>query len=871
MNFAKPLRRSLFVASAFTVSVTSAVASSGDWNVDAAGNWSTIGNWNPSGAPGTVAGDIVNFYNNITNARTVTIDTTPRIVGSLTIGDSNNTHSFTLAASGGGTLTFDNNGSGATLIETGSVTDVISAPIILADNLTVTSAGQLNFNGALNNGGYNLLFNGAGNAHFGNTTAGVISGTGGITVTSGRLTLGAGQAPAHTYSGQTNLLGGVTMFANNYSANSNININGGILESYWSTNITRTLGSGAGQIRVTGGESGFSLNGNTGLTVNLGGGAITWGSVNFDPTKFVLQSQYSQTNSNITFANALDLNGATRTVLVNSGTTGAARAAISGLISNSTGTAGFTKEGTGVLTLSNNSSSWNGNTTASAGLLDMGGLNVANIGGGTGRNISVASGASIRFNALTNSILNRLVETTAEIGVMSGGTSNNFDFSSSTGANLSNAFLGAWASNGAKAEFSGTITPQSDNYRLGARYSSGLIGIVGTNKLTGTQGLLVGQTGSSGIRVELAGANDFSGNTVINSGSKLTLGNNLALQNSALDLGSAGGTFALSTGLLSGRTTGSSATPSPTIGGLIGSRSLNSAFTASGGNNEQLLANTAVTGFTLNVGAGKSHTYSGAIGGFGTGASGGLNGNSTLTKTGAGTQTLTGVSTYSGATTINEGILAINGSGSINNSAVTIDGGDFRYNSSVAYTGTLTFNSGTLSGTNWGSSLGALSIEAGQIMSPGNSPGTAATTSQIWVGGGAYLWEINNATGTAGSDPGWDLITGSGTLTISADSFSPFNIMLTSLNLSNASDVAANFNSSQNYNWLIADFASISGFSSDAFAINTDDFQNPYSGTFSVSQTDGQLFLNYQVVPEPGITLLLGIGALCLVMYRRRW
>ena len=97
---------------------------------------------------------------------------------------------------------------------------------------------------------------------------------------------------------------------------------------------------------------------------------------------------------------------------------------------------------------------------------------------------------------VNNAVLNRIVETTDEIGVMINTTSNNLDFSSSTGANLPNAFFGNWASNGAKCEYNGTLTPASDAYRLGFPNASGLLGM--RQPLTGTRGLIVG-----GGRVEL--------------------------------------------------------------------------------------------------------------------------------------------------------------------------------------------------------------------------------------------------------------------------------------------------------------------------------------------------------------------------------
>jgi autotransporter-associated beta strand protein len=235
--------------------------------------------------------------------------------------------------------------------------------------------------------------------------------------------------------------------------------------------------------------------------------------------------------------------------------------------------------------------------------------------------------------------------------------------------------------------------------------------------------LMVGGTGGSGIRVELAGANNFTGDTVINTGAKLTLGNNLALQNSALNLGSAGGFFALSNGTNTGRITGDVASPSPTFGGLIGSRNLIAAFSTTAGNNESLLSAAAVTGFTLNVSTGKTHTYAGAIGGFGAGASGSTGGAATLTKTGEGTQILTGTSSYTGATTISGGTLALGAAGAISGSASLL----------ISAGGTLDT-----------SAKPTYAIAASQTLEIGIDPMGAGTTGKILAAG----LDVSNATVT---------------------------------------------------------------------------------------------------------------------------
>lgn len=249
----------------------------------------------------------------------------------------------------------------------------------------------------------------------------------------------------------------------------------------------------------------------------------------------------------------------------------------------------------------------------------------------------------------------------------------------------------------------------------------------------------------------------------------------------------------------------------------------------------------------------------------------------TLEKTGKGRLELTATNTYSGSTLLLDGMLVLSGNGSINSSALTINGGEFRNNSSVNYTGALTFTSGTLGGTNWKGGLGGQIIGAGKVISPGNSPGTAETTSQTWAGGGTYLWEINNATGVAGAGSGWDLITGTGVLNITATGDSKFTILVTSLTLGNEAGDAVNFNDLAYYKWLIADFGSEIAFDADAFDINIDAFTNLFTGTLSIARGDQfglggdntQLYL--YIIPEPStVGLMMGASTIGMMYLRRR-
>jgi autotransporter-associated beta strand protein len=338
------------------------------------------------------------------------------------------------------------------------------------------------------------------------------------------------------------------------------------------------------------------------------------------------------------------------------------------------GTNGFQKNGIGVLNLGG-ANNYTGTTVANGGILSFGSINLDGFGGGPGsRDILVTASNIIQrtHNNLNNAFLNRLVQTNYEFGVFltaSGavdvGTGITNDFSSSTGANLPNAFLGSWAGNGGQCRYNGVIIPASDNYRLGFPGANGAMSIIQPHGDVGgtPRGLIVG-----GGTPVLAGDNTFSGDTVLRAG-RLFLGRQLCLQNSALNVGTGTDGIAGQICFLASNALGAPSaelTDQPTLGGLIGSRSLASIYNSANQNNTTRLAITAVLGLTLNVASNKTCTYSGnarlATGMY-------------LTKTGLGTQVLSGSSDYTGATLVSNGTLTVSGFLTNNTASVTVADG----------------------------------------------------------------------------------------------------------------------------------------------------------------------------------------------------
>jgi autotransporter-associated beta strand protein len=252
---------------------------------------------------------------------------------------------------------------------------------------------------------------------------------------------------------------------------------------------------------------------------------------------------------------------------------------------------------------------------------------------------------------------------------------------------------------------------------------------------------------------------------------------------------------------------------------------------------------------------------------------GGLKGSTNLTsvtKTGLGTQVLTGTNTYSGATTIRTGMLSIGSTGTINStSGVTIGTAstaattEFKYNSTTALTQAVSFAAGSTGGTLSGSGTinVGVNVTAGNTLAIGNSIGEMTFGGNLEIGG-TYLNEITGGGITA------DLGVVSGNLTLggildlvqlgtftAGDKFTLFayNGTLTGL-----------FKESDGFTSILDDtnFTDAGGI----WTINYNDATAGLNGGVSTSNT----YITITAIPEPNVAALLGGLGVILLLRRRR-
>ncbi len=326
-----------------------------------------------------------------------------------------------------------------------------------------------------------------------------------------------------------------------------------------------------------------------------------------------------------------------------------------------------------------------------------------------------------------------------------------------------------------------------------------------------------------------------------------------ATASSILDLGASTGSHTLaSLNLTAGGTTTALSLKNGTSLTLNGDASNNAiSATGSAGQTASIVPNVTsppsliiASGKNISVDSGVTLTVLSAI-------SGGA-----VTKIGDGTLTLGGTNTYTDATTVTAGTLAVNGS--LANTSTTIGAG--------------TPNTGTLQGS--GSIGGSVTIQSGGTLSPGNSIESLGTGAVSFLTGSTYAYELQ--TNLYGTTPGvaGDLTDSTGTLDIQAGS------ILTLTDLAASTTLAADSKLT-----LISYYGGWTGtelFTYNATTLNDGatftlglnqwrfDYDDITGGlNYTADQTGATRFVTMTVIPEPRAALLGGLGLLMLLRRRR--
>ena len=493
------------------------------------------------------------------------------------------------------------------------------------------------------------------------TGTSIASGNGaGLDIQSGLVVFNG----VNTYTGQTKVSGGVLDADDGAGIHedSNINLAGGVLQT--SGTFDRHLGTASGRIQWTG-SGGFAAVDDD-LTVRLNNGqGLTWASGSFVTDGSSLLFGSDSADSDVYFKNAINLNGGTRTIVNNGGLLGENIANLDGIISNGSLILGDgTTSGTITMTADNSyagTTEIKDNTTLVLsgaadisessqvtidGTLDMSGANgdrdLTTLAGGgdvvIGANTLIVTNGSTTFSGIVSGSGGLTVEDGTQ--TLSGVNTYTGDTAIDAGAELALSGEGS-------IEDSAEVIVEGEFDIAATTSGATIVTLSGSGDVTlGAQTLVIsdGSTefsgviaGTGGFTVDggtqtLTGANTYGGDTSISDGAKLVLSGNGGIEDSAEVI--VEGEFDI-TGATSGA----------------------AIVTLSGGGDVTL------GGKTLVVSNG-STDFSGIIAGTG------------RLSVDGGTQTLSGVNTYTGETDVASGAkVVLDGEGSIEDSAVvTVDG-----------------------------------------------------------------------------------------------------------------------------------------------------------------------------------------------------
>lgn len=247
-----------------------------------------------------------------------------------------------------------------------------------------------------------------------------------------------------------------------------------------------------------------------------------------------------------------------------------------------------------------------------------------------------------------------------------------------------------------------------------------------------------------------------------------------------------------------------------------------------------------------------------------------------LRKTGSGKWVLTGTHSYTGTTTVEAGTLVVGSAGALNSSTVAVvTGGRFVHNSSVARTGGIDLQ-GSAGGRAILSGGGLFDValalnHIGDTLSPGEDIGTMTfAVDQSWASF-TYEFDLANFTGLVGGSD-FDRILIQGSLDLTGGS-GDYVLDLRSLTALFETGPVENFTEGGGSWTILSAESGINGFVAGNWTILTDRFdagETPI-GHWWLSQSGGDLLLNYGAIPEPSTYIMMmgSVGALWMA-YRRR-
>ncbi|WP_151671458.1 autotransporter-associated beta strand repeat-containing protein [Nitrincola schmidtii] len=634
--------------------------------------------------------------------------------------------------------------------------------VTLNSNLTIWTSGAWTGTGTLNTNGNTITLNSAFSATSW-TVGQVISGSGQLAKTgNGTVTLTGN----NSYTGATTIYSGTLALgaSDRISNSSAINVNGGILDigsysdtvgavtlNYGTINGTGTL-TGSSYM-VMGGWINARLGGTAALTKNSNETVILTGANTYTGTTTINDGWLRYGADNVISTGAININGGildigsysdtvgavtltSGSIVGTSGTlTGSSYTVNSGTISARLGGTGIalTKSTGGTVTLSG-ANTYTGTTTINAGTLQIGNNGTT----GTLGSGNVTNNGSLVFNRSDNLIVANIISGNGSLTKEGGGIlqlSGNNGYSGTTIINNGLLTLDVSGSIGA----SSNVENNSNFSILGNKTINGMSGngdtalnghrlTVGNNTNRVYSGVISGPGGITKVGNStwtLSGANTYTGDTIISAGTLLLGASDRISNSSAINVN--GGTFNIGS-------------HSDTVG----------AVTLTSGS---ITGTGTLTGSSYTV---ESGTISARLGGTGI----------ALTKNNTGTVTLSGANSYSGATTINAGILRITnaaGLGATSGNTIVATNGTLDLQNVAIGAQPITLNGGTLANSSGTSSLGG-AVTLGTANSFIDVGGTQLTLSGV-ISGASSITKTGTGTLTLSGTNSY-----SGATTISAGS-----------------------------------------------------------------------------------------------------